>query len=195
MKRCSVALRLVAVALALAHYSSVTNADHLPEDLLAGGQPETVLAGIDLTSTTYKKIVRLYGKPTKQQKVPNNPGWTGYIWELPGAKLEVDAQGEEITGVYVEGTATGRIGSTGRGLKLRGDIESIRRIYGSKFEDFPRRSYAATRMDFMGVSSALRRITIQWKSQDFTLTIGLDDQGKISALWLLLPECYPDGCE
>ena len=46
-------------------------ADHLPEELLADGKPETKLAGIDLTHDNLDRVVQMYGKPKREVKVPN----------------------------------------------------------------------------------------------------------------------------
>ena len=74
-------------------------------------------------------------------------------------------------------------------------FEKMKQIYGNKFEDYPMRTDAKPRMDFTGVSEAYRRVTFQWRREEFTLTVGLNEKGTISAMWLILPECYPDGCE
>ena len=50
-------------------------------------------------------------------------------------------------------------------------------------------------MEFTGVTVANPSVTIQWRSEDFTLTVGFDDNGKVIAMWLIKPECYPGGCE
>jgi len=50
-------------------------------------------------------------------------------------------------------------------------------------------------MEFTGVKATGQYVTIQWKLEDFTLRVGLEKNGKISAMWLILPECYPHGCD
>jgi hypothetical protein len=178
----------------------ISKADHLPENLLASGKPETKLAGINLRTAKLNDVVRMYGRPTREVKAPNNPSWTGYVWELPEAKLEVgvsgDASGARIDDIYVEGTAKGLVGSTGRGLKLGDGIKTIRRIYGSRYELTRLGNEPRNRMEFTGVTVANQRVTIQWGSEDFTFTIGIGSNGKIIAMWLMLPECYPaSDCE
>jgi hypothetical protein len=177
----------------------VANADHLPEKLLADGKPETTLAGINLRNTKLNDVIRMYGPPTRKVKAPNNPAWTGYVWELPNAKLEVgvnsDASGAQIDDIYVEGTADGQLGSTGRGLKLGDGIKTIKRIYGRHFQLTQLRNKPKKRMEFTGVSVANQRVTIQWNSEEFTLTAGISSNGKVVAMWLILPECYPGDCE
>ena len=64
-------------------------ADHLPDRLLAAGKPEITLAGINLKTSKLDDVIRMYGQPTRKIEVPNSPVWTGYVWELPHAKLEL----------------------------------------------------------------------------------------------------------
>jgi hypothetical protein len=175
-------------------------ADHLPERLLAAGKPEITLAGINLKTSKLNDVIRMYGQPTRQREVPNNPSWTGYVWELPYAKLELGvnrgSSGTQIGSIYVEGTANGQVGSTGRGLKLGDGIKTLKRIYGNHFMLRTLRSdSSAKRMEFTGVSVANQRATIQWRLEEFTLTVGFDVHGKVIAMWLILPECYPRDCE
>ena len=172
-------------------------ADHLPGSLLAKGEPETKLAGIDLKTANLKDVIKLYGKPTRKIKVQNNPTWTGYVWELKQAKIELgvnDLPDNQVDDIYVEGTSSSRVGETGRGLKLGDDINDIKRIYGENFE-VQKINSIDKRMEFTGVMSGYKRVTIQWESEEFTLTAGLNKEGKIFALWLILPECYPGPCE
>ena len=173
-------------------------ADHLPEELLADGKPETKLAGIDLTHDNLDRVVQMYGKPKREVKVPNNPSWTGYVWELPEVKIELGVisgpSGKHIRDVYIEGTAAGKSASTGRGLKLGDHISAIKRVYGAKLQ-IQKGNPSEQRREFTGIGAVSQRIKLQWASQEFTLTAGLNDAGRIIALWLILPECYPDPCE
>ncbi len=181
-------------------FFGTAQADHLPENLLASGQPETTLASINLKATKLTDVIKMYGPPMLEEKTSRDPDWTSYIWKLPNAKLEVEVHsgpsGTQITDVYVEGTVNGPVGSTGRGLQLGDDIKTLERIYGNKFKlSTLRNDSSEKREDFMGVMGVNKRVTIQWDLEEFTLTVGLDNKGKISAMWLILPEWYPDGCE
>ena len=181
-------------------FQGAANADHLPDDLLATGKPETTLAGINLVSTKLADVLRMYGPPARQTTVPNNPSWTGYIWNLPNAKLELgvdrDGSAVQITDIYVEGSDKGKVGSTGRGIHLGEHIEDLKRIYGDRLMvQAVHADPSKPRMEFSGVTAAQRRAVFQWKSEEFTLTAGLDSDDRIIALWLILPECYPGGCE
>jgi len=174
-------------------------ADHLPEKLLASGKPETTLAGINLKTAKLNDVIRMLGKPTRKKQVPNNPSWTGYIWVLPQAKIELGvnkgSSAPEISDIYIEGSAKGQIGSTGQGLKFGDSIQALRRIYGKHFKlDTLSNGASRDREEFTGVTVANQRATIQWKQEEFTLSIGFNSDGKVNAMWLLLPECY-GGCE
>lgn len=181
-------------------FQSTAKADHLPDQLLASGKPETTLAGINLKTTTLNDVIRMYGPPTREENVSNNQTWTGYVWELPHAKIELGvnrgSSGTQIESIYVEGTAHGQVGSTGRGLKLGDDIKKLTRIYGSNYEIATlRNDPSENRVEFTGVTVANQRVTIEWRLEEFTLTVGLDGKGKVIAMWLILPECYPGACE
>ena len=180
-------------------FQAAANADHLPDELLADGNPETTLAGIDLRSAKMSDVVRMYGPPTRETKAPKNPAWTGYAWELPNAKLSLgvyrDASSEQIDDIYVEGTSSGQVGATGSGLRLGDTIKELRLIYGSNYELTHLRNKPGSRNEFTGISVANQRVDIQWRLEDFTLSVGIDSNGKVIAMWLMLPECYPEGCE
>ncbi len=176
-------------------------ADHLPEKLLAKGEPETTLASINLKTTKLTDVIRMYGLPTREEKTSRDPNWTGYIWELSHAKIELGFYNNEKIGIqlydiYIEGNANGQIGSTGRGLKLGDDLNKLTHIYGSRYKLQTLNSDRSERREeFTGVSVAYKRVTIQWLSEEFTLSVGLNDKGKIIAMWLILPECYHGDCE
>ena len=177
-------------------------ADHLLETLLAKGKPEVELARINLETSTLEDVIRHYGPPTQEVGAQNNPNWTGYIWELPRAKLEVsvdrDQTGTQIDNIYIAGTIEGKDGLTGRGLKLGDTLTDLKRIYGNVFKlSAPNKNPSHTRDLFTGVQekNEYQVATIQWQSWDFTLRVGFNAAGTIDAMWLILPECYPGGCD
>ncbi len=72
------------LALGLLFLSGVVAiADHLPAKLQARGKPENTLAGINLEHDNPAEVLQRLGPPTKKVTVPNNPQWTGYLWEMP----------------------------------------------------------------------------------------------------------------
>jgi hypothetical protein len=170
---------------------SIAKADNLPENLQASGKPETTLAGINLETTTLIDVIRLYGLPTREERTSRDPDWIGYIWELPQAKIELSFYNTgtgNIADIYVEGTTKGQIGSTGRGLKLGDDLNKLKRIYGNRFMlQTLRKDSSEKREEFTGVSVANKRVIIQWGLEGFTLTVGLDGNGKVTAMWLMMP--------
>jgi hypothetical protein len=181
-------------------------ADHLPEKSLARGKPETTLAGINLESTTLDEVLRKYGPPTRTITVPNNPQWTGYLWQTVETRLELDVTAGAGGKHYLGGISVVRIGggsapakassdATGSGLKLGDGLDALKRIYGSRFQlsrqpDIP----AATSKPFLAVPGS-QTATVQWTPAEFTLTVGLNSGGRIVALRLQPPECYPGGCQ
>ncbi len=178
------------------------HADHLPHALLAKGKPEIELAGINLEKSKLDDVIRRYGQPAQKLKVPNNPAWSGYRWEISHAKLEVGVvegpKGAEITDVYIAGTTEAEAGLTGQGLKMGDTLADLKRIYGPLFElSVPNKNPSDVRESFTGVQdkNEYQVATIQWQSWDFTLRVGFNAAGKVDAMWLILPECYPDGCD
>lgn len=177
-------------------------ADHLPDKLLANGEPETQLGKISLVTSKIEDVIKIFGQPTHILNVPNNPNWTGYSWDIKGTRLEVgvahDSSSAQIEDVYIEGLVPGLIDGTGRGLRLGDTLANLKNIYGNHFELSSNNNGPSHKREaFTGVqvSSEYKVATIQWQSEEFTLRVGFDPNGKIDAMWLQLPECYPDGCE
>ncbi len=157
----------------------VIRADHLPDQLHATGKPETQLAGLSITKDgeSVSEAIKLYGEPTEKEVAANNPPWTGYRWKLGKTTLEVGTVNGRMTDIHVEGTADGPLSRTGAGLKLGDGVNRLKAIYGPRFQNQD------------------RRVTIQWREPEYTLTAGLDDRGRIISLWLLRPECFPGECD
>lgn len=177
-------------------------ADHLPDAMLAKGKPEVELAGINLEKSKLDDVIRRYGQPAHKLNAPNNPAWAGYSWEMPHAKLEVNVEegpkGAEITDIYIAGTSDAEVGLSGQGLKIGDTLTDLKRIYGPLFElSAPNRNPSGVRDPFTGVQekSEYQVATLQWQSWDFTLRVGFNAAGKVDAMWLILPECYPSGCD
>jgi hypothetical protein len=181
-------------------------ADHLPAKLLARGKPENTLAGINLERDNPADALRKLGPPTKKITAPNNPQWTGYLWDTASLRLEVEVtRGKDkdymgnVTVVRLgdaSGTASTTVAreSTGRGLKLGDTLEALRSIYGSRFQLSKQANVPATTDPFLSVPGS-QTVVVQWTPIEFTLTAGLDSQGRIIALRLSPPECYPGGCQ
>jgi hypothetical protein len=190
--------RILPLAFPLIFLFASALADHLPEPLLALGKPERTLAGIDIQNAKLADVVQRYGVATRKVNVPNNPDWTGYVWEKSAVKLEVGVQGSADLGViesmYVEGTDRGLTASTGAGLRLGDSVEAIKKIYGTRFQEIKQSKIRQERREFMGIGQS-HLIVLQWKSVEFTLMVGFNQDGKIAALMLMPPECYPGDCD
>jgi hypothetical protein len=195
------------LALCLLFLSGVlAGADHLPVKLLAWGKPENALAGINLEHDSPADVLQKLGPPTKKITVPNNPEWAGYLWDRASFRLEVEiARGKDKD--YLGNVTIVRLGgargpasttvareSTGRGLKLGDTLETLKSIYGSRFQRSKQASVPAATEPFLSVPGDETAV-VQWTPIEFTLTAGIDSQGRIIALRLSPPECYPGECQ
>jgi hypothetical protein len=186
--------------------SIVATADHLPAKLQARGEPENTLAGINLESSTPDEVRRKFGPPSKTVTAPNNPGWTGYLWQTANTRLEVEVTKgrtrdyvDRVTIVQLNGASPTAVWtipppSTGRGLKLGDTVATLKRIYGDRFQLSKQAKVAADAEPF-GSLPGSRLAMVQWTPIEFTLMAGLDGDGKIVAMQLSPPECFPGGCQ
>ena len=182
-------------------------ADHLPESLMARGNPEDTLAGINLRTTTAEDVLKKFGPPSRKVKVPNNPAWTGYLWRSGNTQLAVEVSRgkgrdyvETITVVRLNETSPSPANTlagaeaTGRGLKLGDTVDSLKSIYGNRLKLDKQVNVPPDTEPFLSVPGT-QTATVQWMKLDFTLIAGLDSQGRIIAMQLRLPSCYPGGCK
>ncbi len=194
------------LALGLLFLSGVVAiADHLPANLQAHGKPENTLAGINLEASTPDEVRRKFGPPTRSVKVPNNPGWTGYLWQTASILLEVEVTKgrttdyvDRVTIVRMNGESPTSVWtipppSTGRGLRLGDTLDTLKSLYGNRFQLSKQASVPATTDPFLSVPGNETAV-VQWTPIEFTLTAGFDSLGRIVALRLSPPECYPGGC-
>jgi hypothetical protein len=184
----------------------VAIADHLPAKLQARGKPENTLAGINLERDTPDEVRRKFGPPTKTIKAPNNPGWTGYLWQTADTRLEVEVtKGRTrdylggITIVRMNGESSTSVWttlppSTGRGLKLGDTLDTLKKLYGNRLQLSKQAPVPADTDPFLSVPG-VETAVVQWSPIEFTLNAGFDNQGRIIALRLNPPECYPGGCQ
>jgi hypothetical protein len=179
-------------------------ADHLPANLLTHGKPEEILAGISLAHGDADVVLKSLGPPTRKVTVPNNPQWTGYAWETPGNRLEVEiSRGKDknyidrvtvvlLGGASASGAPAGR-DATGRGLRLGDSLAQLKKIYGNRFKLGKQADVPVNTPPFLSLPG-VQTATLQWTPLEFTLTAGFDAGGRIIALSLSPPECYPGGC-
>jgi hypothetical protein len=167
-------LSLISIALLLC---SSVRADHLPENLLAGGKPEKVLASIHLERSRLSDVIRAHGEPSKIEG-------DDYYWEKGGWKLHLVIyrgsgikNSEYIAMIEVEGANVPRgVDKTGRGLRLGDTISAVRRIYGRKFKErkLPKLQ--------------IHDVMVQWRREEVSLVAELDGRGRIKNLRLFAPE-------
>jgi hypothetical protein len=183
----------------------VAIADHLPAKFQARGKPENILAGINLEHGNPAAVLQSLGPPTRKVTVPNNPQWTGYLWDSPTTRLEVEVSrgnGKDylnrvtivrLGGEAAPATKTARE-STGRGLKLGDALDRLKKLYGNRFQ-LSKQTPVPVTTDPFGSIPGVETAVVQWTPIEFTLTAGFDSQGQIIALSLDPPECYPGGCK
>jgi hypothetical protein len=183
----------------------VAIADHLPAKLQARSKPENTLAGINLEHDDAAEVLKILGPPTKKVTVPNNPQWTGYLWDMGNVRLEVEVtRGKskdylgQLTVIRLGGGSSvatpATRETTGRGLKLGDTLDGLKSLYGSRFQLSKQANVPADTDPFLSVPG-VQTVVVQWAAIEFTLTAGFDSQGRIIALRLSPPECYPGGCQ
>lgn len=180
--------RRIIGALALMIGSAMAGfADHLPDNLLAHGRPETNLAGINLKNTNIRKIIRLYGQPTEVKKeeptLPNSAGSFQYYWRKRGLDLHVEAfflpgkpNWQPIVLVEIGVGTSQRAGRTGAGLHIGSTLADLKRLYGRRFHlrNIPTRD--------------IHDVMLQWRQQEYSLVATLDRKDRVTSISLFAPE-------
>jgi hypothetical protein len=147
--------------------------DHLPENLLAEGPAERLMAGINIEHTTIAEAVKTYGPPKREDHPdPDDPsrGQRSYVWTMAGVRLEVGTwfqpgQESEITSVDISNAGRPPTWKTGRGLFLGGTIADVRRLYGPKF------------LEGHKVTTNARYVLIQWRDgSEMHIDFGKDER-------------------
>jgi hypothetical protein len=78
-------------------------------------------------------------------------------------------------------------------LKLGDTLDTLKRTYGNRFE-LSKQTNVPTDTDLFLSVPGSQTAVVQWTPIEFTLTAGFDSQGRIIALRLSPPECYPGEC-
>lgn len=162
--------------------SSLLLADHLPPSKVAIGEPEHVLADVNIYDDTIDGVTQRLGKPDRfnastNADYPPGSGERSYEWNRNGVRLRVgtefrtDAKTKKIIEsapmiVDVWGERPGDFGMTGRGLPLGADLAAIRKVYGPRFQ------------------KDAHAVTFHWKDET-TLLVDLSKEGRIVHMQLL----------
>ena len=171
--------------LGLSGFCPLTHADHLPDELLAHGRPETRLAGIDLRRAKLAGIIKRYGKPSSVKEWesgdPKVASSYDYYWNKHRLKLKVVIVRlpglEYVSFVNVKGPKTlNQIGATGAGLKLGDSLSDLKRLYGHRFKE---RNIQKLK---------IHDVMIQWHPEEYSLVATLDRHNRITGLSLAAPE-------
>ena len=137
------ALAAVLVAIVLA---SPSLADHCPEEVMIGGEPERMLAGVNVYTDSYKDVIAKLGPPTSRKEITDDsdyPPGSGYAtseWKGDGHVLTVftefygdkDPGGrvESLAGVMLHGFSSPY--RTGLGAALGDSRRTLKQLYGKK---------------------------------------------------------------
>lgn len=138
----------------------------------ASGQPETILAGIDIHHSTIADAVKLHGEPegVYAAPAPYPSGTKQYKWGRLTVTLRVLSEptptGDKITVIQIDGDGDTRpISRTGRGLRLGDKAQTIKKLYGVELD---------------GSS-----VTLQWPGGE-VLLIHVNDKARVDRLELSL---------
>jgi hypothetical protein len=144
-------------------------AQHVSEDMITVGPPEHELAGIKVYGMKLKEAIAIYGQPSSQEK--DKQGLPVYIWQKSGLKLQVGTaydNPENVYSVEVWGKKPSRqLGRTSRGLTLGGDLEAVKKHYGSKL-----------------IQHSPSDAMVMFRD-DTALTVSLDEKGRINHISLV----------
>ena len=143
---------------------------------LASGEPETVLAGINVRQMRILAVQKLYGEQEAMYAVPPNPypeGTKLYKWGRLTVTLKVltepSTNGDVIHAIEIQGEGEPgdrAINKTGRGLKLGAKSGEVKKLYG--------------------LETTGGQTKIQW-SDGTTLVVTLNEKGRVSKLELRAP--------
>jgi len=160
--------------------STATLADHLPEAKIARGKADTILSGVDVYHSTIRQAIKKLGPPTSAEVIPEKNDIAGgkrYEWKTEKTNLLLvtwNDKGEDSVPYSAEvwGAApAGKIGITGRGLKLGAMLTDVRRIYGPRFSKSKR-------------DDGTWQIIVQWQDQT-TLYLYFDKTGHVGHMHLM----------
>jgi hypothetical protein len=181
--------RLIVLTLSLLAFGTIVRADHLPEHQQARGRPETKLAGVRLGERArLTDFIKLYGRPTKvkawESTRSNFASSYDYYWVRPGLNLHVLVERlpikmpgwEYVTLVEVDYGTSRKIARTGKGVKIGDSLKDFKRAYGSRvrIDNNPK----------MNIHAA----TVQWHTEEYSLSADLDKRNRITAFSLYAPE-------
>src|SRR5882724_4399605 len=166
---------------------SVDLADHCPDEALADGVSEHVLAGIDLVNGKLEQVQAIFGAPSDSQEgtgpdYPEGSGYVAYEWKATGTVLSLDTEFyhdeggrrvESLVAAKITGTPSSRRLGTGRGLRLGDTWKRAQRLYGHRFVDGT----------VNGPRLGTKTITYCF-SDDTELEVGLDADGRVVGLRL-----------
>ena len=161
-------------------------ADHCPEERQAAGKPETNLAGINFERGNFPQVIKLYGQADSRRDYtdatfPAGSGEVKYYWKIESGQLEVvtwfyhreNTLIESVISVQIKGNSDVPSWKTGRGLRLGDNFQKVIQLYGSVFLEGT----------INGLQPPGNSVTVCF-SNETRLGVKLNDDGKISTIWL-----------
>lgn len=168
--------------------ATLTFADHFESQYVARGKSEHVLSEIDVYKGDIHQIIARLGKPDKFEDkegsdYPKGSGERSYFWKWHGTTLRVGTEYYtdppshkiiESPPIFVDiwgHSATGGFSATGAGLSLGATIDSLKKIYGTRF--------------LHGKNAATLReyVTLQWNDET-ELDVDFDSKGRVCHMQL-----------
>jgi len=164
--------------------------DHCAENRLVPGDPEHVLANIDVSHSKIDSVLKRYGPPTKHSDFtdPSYPAGSGegeYTWELGDTDLTVDTMFyTDGLGARSESVTIGTISlaprhpasglQTARGTVLCATPAMVRRLYGGRYMRETVNSHPTIKYCFRDDTFLYFRLDAQGKIDEITLEISVE---------------------
>jgi hypothetical protein len=163
---CSMALMLCLLLLCPLVYG-----DHNPENEISKGRAENRLANIILMKSKLADVIKIYGKPSRIES--DEYYWQHSDWTM---RLIFETPNDPVVNIDVRGRNIPKhIGVTGSGLKIGDSLLTLRKIYGTRYDE---RNLPNIR---------IHDVMIEWE-EGVSLVAEMDAAGKIVSLSLSAPE-------
>jgi hypothetical protein len=168
--------------------ATLTFADHFESQYVARGKSEHVLSEIDIYKGNIRQIIARLGKPDKFEDkavsdAPKGSGERSYYWKQQGTTLRVSTEyyTDRISHAIIESppsivaiwghSATGGFSTTGTGLSLGATIDSLKKIYRTRF------------LHGKNAANQHEYVTLQWDDET-TLYVDFDSKGRVCHMQL-----------
>jgi hypothetical protein len=154
-------------------------ADHPPPSEIAIGKAEHLLGGISIHKDTVASVMMRMRAPEKFRESTSSDlsGERSYEWNRDGIRLRMGTEfyTDKKAMTLVEsppividiwGQHEAKVGLTGAGLSIGGDLAKVKKLYGDRFQ------------------TGTHSIIIEWKDET-TLSVDFSNDGRITHMQLL----------